>query len=90
MDLSEIRNQIDDIDSEIIRLLAKRSLLVSEAGKLKKSEAEVSASDRVKAVINKVRTKAESEGLDPLVAEKIYRTIIDCFINKEMREFRGK
>ena len=88
MDLAEIRAQIDGVDSEIIRLLAQRSALVGEAGKLKKSETEVRAADRVEEVINSVRLKAESAGLDPSISERIYRTIIDCFINKEMLEFK--
>ncbi len=89
MGLAEIRHRIDDVDASIIKLLAQRSRLVSEAGKLKRSEDEVRAEDRVEKVINNVREKASFAGLDPLIAEKIYRTIIDCFINKEMKEFRG-
>ena len=87
--LEDIRQRIDTIDSEIIKLLAQRGGLVSEAGKLKKSEDEVRAADRVEKVIENVKQRAVSSGLDPLIAEKIYRTIIDCFINKEMTEFRG-
>lgn len=90
MDIAEIREQIDGIDSEIIKLLARRSSLVSEAGKLKKSEAEVRAADRVEKVIENVRQKALAAGLDTSIAEKIYRTIIDCFINKEMQEFKDR
>jgi len=87
--LEDIRQRIDGVDSEIIKLLAQRSALVSEAGKLKKSETEVRAADRVEKVIANVKQKAASAGLEPSIAEKIYRTIIDCFINKEMQEFRG-
>jgi chorismate mutase len=90
MDLAEIRGQIDGIDSEIIRLLAQRSALVSESGKLKKNETEVRASGRVEQVIANARQKAASAGLDPLIAERIYRTIIDCFINKEMQDFKDR
>lgn len=90
MELVKIRRQIDSIDSEIIRLLAQRSILVSEAGTLKKSETEVRAADRVEQVMENVKQKAASAGFDPSVAEKIYRTIIDCFINKEMQEFKDR
>ncbi len=89
MELAEIRRRIDDIDSSIIKLLAQRSTLVSVAGKLKKDEEEVRAAGRVEKVINNVREKAAHAGLDPLIAERIYRTIIDCFIDKEMKEFRA-
>ena len=88
MDLNEIRTGIDEIDSDIIKLLSQRSALVSEAGKLKKSASAVRDQERVEKVINKIKQVAAKEGLDPMIAEKIYRNIIDCFINMEMKEFR--
>ncbi len=88
MELEEIRSAIDRIDTEIIGLLSKRSKLVSDASKLKKDEQAVRDPERVEQVINMVKQKAVETGLDPLIAEKIYRNIIDCFINKEIREFK--
>jgi len=86
MDLIEIRAQIDIIDDQIIGLLAKRSSLVSAAGKLKKDEAGVRDPKRVEQVIGKIRTKAAAAGLDPMIGEEIYRTIIGCFVRMELRE----
>jgi phosphinothricin acetyltransferase len=85
--LDEIRQQIDGIDGEIINLLSKRAELVSAAGKLKKDVHGVRDPKRVEQVIEKVKTKAVSAGLDPALAEEMYRTIIGCFIRREMREF---
>ena len=90
MDLNEIRTGIDRIDSDIIKLLSQRSALVSEAGKLKKSASAVRDPERVEKVINKIKQIAIKEGLDPKIAEKIYRNIIDCFINMKMKELREK
>ncbi len=88
MDLARIRKNIDDLDSMIITLLAKRADFVSAAGRLKKNEQGVRDSKRAEEVIRNVRGKAEGKGLDPAVAEEIYRTILDCFVDKELREFR--
>jgi len=87
MNLKEIRDEIDTLDAELIALLSKRGRLVNKAGKLKKDEKDVKAPDRVAEVIQKVRNGAEAAGLDPAIAETVYRTITDCFINQEMREF---
>ena len=87
MNLYEIRHKIDNIDNEIIALLAERSELVSTAGKLKKNEQAVRDPDRVERVIRKVKEKASLNGLDPDIAGKVYRVITDCFINKEIGEF---
>lgn len=89
MKIKKIRSEIDKIDTEIIELLSKRSSLVSEAGKTKKSHAAVRDPGRVESVISGVRQKAVQTGLDPEIAETIYRNIISCFINKEMSELNG-
>jgi len=87
MNLDEIRRQIDSTDSDIIELLAKRAGLVSAAGKLKTHEKGVRDPKRVEQVIEKVKTKASAAGLQPKIAEEIYRTIIGCFVREEIREF---
>ena len=87
MNLLEIRHEIDTLDAEIIGLLSKRGSLVTQSCRLKKNEDEVRAADRVAEVIQKVRQEAEKNGMDPAIAERIYRTITDCFSNKEIGEF---
>ena len=87
VNLEGIWRQIDSIDSEIIRRLSKRAELVSAAGKLKKDEEGVRDTKRVEQVIEKVKAKASAEGLDPELAEEIFRTIIRCFVRKELAEY---
>jgi len=45
---------------------------------------------RVEQVIKKVKAKASEAGLDPEIAEEIYRTIIVSFVRKEMKEFSNR
>jgi isochorismate pyruvate lyase len=87
MSLDEVREQIDRIDAEIVRLIARRSEQVARAGSLKVSRSDIPAPDRVEAVIRKVRDAAELEGVDPDLVEKVYRTMISEFIQQEIREF---
>jgi isochorismate pyruvate lyase len=87
MDIMRIRKNIDDLDSMIITLLAKRADFVSAAGMLKKNEAGVRDPKRVEQVIERVRAKAIEKGLDPEIAERAYRTIIACFVDKELQEW---
>jgi isochorismate pyruvate lyase len=90
MDLTRIRKNIDDLDSMIITLLAKRRDFVSAAGKLKKNERGVRDPKQVEQVIERVRARAAASGLSPEIAERVYRTIIDCFIDRELMEFYGR
>jgi isochorismate pyruvate lyase len=86
MDLTRIRRNIDDLDSMIITLLARRADMVTAAGRLKKSERSVGDPKRVNQVLRNVREKAAGKGLDPAVAEEVYRTIIRCFVSRELKE----
>lgn len=90
MELTELRAEIDTIDERIINLLSKRANLVSAAGKIKKNEQGVRDPKRIEQVIEKVRTQAVATGLDPLIAEEIYRTIIGCFVRTELKEFNER
>jgi isochorismate pyruvate lyase len=88
--LEEVRAEIDRIDLKIIRLLAERSFCVQKATQFKNTTEEVKAPDRVRQVIEKSRLRAESFGLNPDIAEAIYRTIINSFIQKEKEEFQKR
>lgn len=84
--IEEVRNNIDRIDKEIVKLLSERSNYVKQAAHFKKTTDDVKAPARVEAVINKVRTLAIENNVNPDLIERIYRTMIDCFINLEMKE----
>lgn len=83
--LNDIRSDIDHIDSQLIRLLAQRQILVEKAGRLKPKgdKAAVQASDRVTQVIANRRKQALELGLSPDVAESVWRSMIRAFIALE-------
>jgi isochorismate pyruvate lyase len=88
--LEEVRDNIDRIDNEIIKLIAERGSYVSQASVFKKSEDGVKAPNRVEAVISKVRLKAFEYGANPDMVETLYREMISRFIQQEMVEFNKR
>jgi isochorismate pyruvate lyase len=88
--LDRVRTEIDDIDDELVAVLARRELLVRRAGHLKNDESAVRAPDRVEQVIAGVRRRAEAHGADPDIVERVYRTMIDCNIDLELRELHAR
>jgi isochorismate pyruvate lyase len=84
--LKQIRTEIDDIDTQIIQLLAERQLWVEAAGRAKagKSTDAVRATDRVEQVIKSVRDRASQLNLSPDVAERTFRPMIAAFIDHEL------
>ena len=85
--LEEVRDNIDRIDNEIIKLIAERGIFVKQASKFKKDRQDVKAPNRVEAVLNKVRTLSIKYGANPDMIEKLYREMIAGFVKMEMNEF---
>lgn len=88
--LEEVRENIDRIDNEIIKLIAERGTYVVQASNFKKDEEGVKDTARVEKVIQKVREKARIYEADPDMVEALYREMIARFISMEMKEFHGK
>lgn len=86
--IEDVRLQIDNIDSQLVKLIAERQKYVSMAAKFKKNQAEVRAPDRVSAVVEKVKVEAMNNGLSPIVIETIYRSMIGAFIEYELEQHK--
>ncbi|MFG1917352.1 chorismate mutase [Micromonospora sp. NPDC048898] len=84
--LADIRAQIDELDAALVGLLARREALVRRAAPLKSDTQAVRAPDRVAQVVARVRTLADEAGADPDLIERIYRAMIQTFIDMETGE----
>ncbi|MDJ0355477.1 chorismate mutase [Paenarthrobacter sp. PH39-S1] len=83
--LSAVRIAINEVDEQMVTLIARRERLVRIAGTLKADKAAVLAPARVDQVIDRVRQLAAEKKVDPEVAEATYRAMISAFIELELR-----
>jgi len=83
--IEEVTENINRIDREIVELISQRSRYVEQAAKFKKTTQDVKAPARVEEIILKVRGLAVEKNLEPDIVEKIYRTMIACFIDYELK-----
>ncbi|WP_338560661.1 chorismate mutase [Acinetobacter sp. KS-LM10] len=86
--LSETREKIDAIDNDLIALIAQRQFYVDQAMRFKSSVQDVQSPERVEQVIAHVRAKALIQDVDADLVEKIYREMIQHFIQRELKELR--
>ncbi len=86
--IEDVRREIDALDYEIITLIGRRVHYVEAAAQFKTSESSVRAPERQKAMLEQRRQWAEEEDLDPGVVEKIYQTLVEYFIQREMERWR--
>ncbi len=89
MSIESVRQEIDKLDVEIVRLLGQRQELVRRASTFKDNETAVRAPDRVERVIGRVRECAVELGVDAAVVESTYRAMIAAFIDYELARHRA-
>ena len=84
--IDEVRAHIDQIDRQLVALLAARGAYVKQAARFKKTTDDVKAPQRVEQVIAKVTALAAELGANPTVTEQTYRAMISGFIEAELAE----
>jgi chorismate mutase len=87
LDLSEIRDRIDEADRRLVAILAERSRLVGEVVRYKRAR-HMGVVDRGRedAMLARIADTAKDVGLDPRVAQAVLRTVIDGFTLLEAEE----
>ncbi|NJL62894.1 MAG: isochorismate lyase [Methylacidiphilales bacterium] len=88
--ISEVRYAIDQIDRQIIDLLGERFAYVKAASRFKTSEVSVKAEDRFNSMLEQRKIWAVEAGLHPDVIEKMYRDLVNYFINEELKSWQEK
>ncbi len=77
MELSEIRQKLDKIDSEIVLLIAKRLALIPPVAEYKNNNRiPRQQPEREKQIIESKRKIAEENKINPDLIEKIFKDII--------------
>jgi isochorismate pyruvate lyase len=74
--LTCVRNNIDTIDSEIVKLIGLRLTFVKRAGKLKKGKQAIHDQVRENQIILKVTQLASKNGYPGFIAAEVYKTLL--------------
>ncbi|TWI34409.1 chorismate mutase [Paracoccus sulfuroxidans] len=84
--MPDLRARIDRLDERLIALLAERSALIDEAARIKAKEGlPARITSRVDEVAENARRNAAAAGLDPDLAEGVWRLMMEHFIAQEDR-----
>ena len=88
--LNLLRVKLDKLDSELLRLIKKRSNLVNEVLKVKIHKKEIIDQKRINFILNKIKTKSKQLKIDPKITNRIWKNMIWSFIDYEKRNFKKK
>ncbi len=84
--MHELRAQIDKLDRQLIEMLVTRAGYIDRASELKPAEGlPARIPQRVEEVVQRVRASSDDLGLDPDLAERMWRILIDWSIAREER-----
>jgi isochorismate pyruvate lyase len=86
-DMAELRAEIDRLDRELVALLAERQRYIERAAEIKQDRSVVRDEARIEDVVAKVLIAARKAGLDPKIAEPVWRTLIERCIAHEFERF---
>jgi len=86
-DMAELRAEIDRLDRALVAMLAERQGYIERAAEIKQDRNVVRDQARIEDVVAKVLVAARKAGLDPKIAEPVWRTLIERCIAHEFDRF---
>ena len=88
--LNLLRNKLDKLDNDLLKLIKKRSKLVNEVLKVKIHKKEIIDQKRINFILKKIKNKSIQLNIDPKITNRIWKNMIWSFIDYEKRNFKKK
>ena len=88
--LDLLRIKLDMLDTDLLKLIKKRSNLVNDVLKVKIHKKEIIDQKRISFILKKIKKKSIQLKIDPKITDRIWKNMIWSFIDYEKRNFRKK
>ena len=88
--LRKLREKLDKLDNDLIKIIKIRSNLVKNVLKLKKYKNEIIDKKRINSILRKIKKKSLQSKIDPKITHRIWKNMIWSFIDFERRNFKNK
>ena len=88
--LNLIRIKLDRLDTELLKLIKKRSNLVNDVLRVKIHKNEIIDQKRIDFILKIIKKKSIQLKIDPKITSRIWKNMIWSFIDYEKRNFKKK
>ena len=88
--LNLLRKKLDKIDTQLIKVVKKRTEIVKKVLSLKSYKKEIIDKKRISVVLKKIRKESLKKNIDPIITRKIWKNMIWSYIDFEKRNFKKK
>ena len=83
----KIRKKLDKLDNNLLEIIKKRSKLVDIVIKKKKFKKDIVDKKRISVILKNIARKSKKKSLDPKITNKIWKSMINAFIDYERSIF---
>ena len=88
--LSKIRKELDNLDNILIKIIKKRTNLVKRVLALKEKKNQIVDQKRINLILKNIKKKSIKNKIDPKITNKIWKNMINAYIDFERRNFNKK
>ena len=86
----KIRKKLDKLDNAFLNLIKKRTTLVDQVLANKKFKKDIIDRKRISIIIKNIIKKSKNKKIDPKITKKIWISMINAYIDYEIRNFKKK
>ena len=86
----KVRSKLDKLDNKLLEIIKKRTKLVDIVIKNKKYKKDIVDRKRITIILRNISSKSKSKKIDPIVTRRIWKSMINAFIDYEFRNFKRK
>ena len=86
----KIRKKLDKLDNNLIEIIRKRTRLIDIVIKNKKFKKDIIDKKRISVILKNISKKSKQRKIDPKITQKIWKSMIQAFIDYEFRFFNKK
>ena len=86
--LKEVRKNIDNVDTKLVKLIAEREFYAKQAVKFKNNRSEIIDNKRINSVLIRIKKLSKKYKVSTLTVQQIWKLMIKNFIILENKLFK--
>ena len=86
--LNLLRKKLDKLDSQLLKIIKKRSEIIKSVLLLKKYKNEIIDKRRISTILKKIKKESIKRNIDTKVTNRIWKNMIWAYIDYEKRKFK--
>tara|TARA_B100001057_G_scaffold88486_1_gene84628 strand:+ start:514 stop:795 length:282 start_codon:yes stop_codon:yes gene_type:complete len=86
----KIRKKLDMLDNQLLNIIKIRINLVSQVLQNKTFKKDIVDKKRISVILKNISRKSKRKKIDPIITNRVWKSMISAFIDYEYRNFKKK